>query len=578
MPDEVAPVGDQLPVGGRPPVRPPEASRAPDSPAAHPAPEAPDFPADTRTVSFSAGEFASGGEKTRRFVLSNPHHAVLHVRLTPSAAWLRASPSEVALGPGEKQAVLVRAQVDEARAAVHNGAPPSAPVQLVFQRVFPGAPGVAPSPSAKAAVYVRLPLAVCPACGRSLADEGPEEHVPDVCPFCFERLRPCPECGAPNSWLARTCVLDASHVVRAAADWPVIGGDAGHTGSRRERPLPALSRRWSFPSVPPSSREAALAWSAPAAAYGLVAAAAATHGGDAHLHAFDVLKGGLLWEPYPLPDPVYPERGGVAIANGRLFTATVEGVAVCVDVLRGTRVWETKLDGRVFGAPVPAGDDLLIPAAATSGASGCLFIVEAATGRILREVGLAGASDVAPAAEGDLAFVHDDSGTLTALEIASGRTRWTAPCGADFDVAPVVRDGKVFSATRAGTVLCHEAATGNPVWQVAVTSSPVAGTPAYDAGLLYVPADDGMHLVSDVGRAVRRYSQKRPVRSQPVVLGGTLFFGSTDGNVYGVGPDRSLAPLYETGVGSQIVAAPAFADGALFVCATNGVLYALAVG
>jgi len=72
---------------------------------------------------------------------------------------------------------------------------------------------------------------------------------------------------------------------------------------------------------------------------------------------------------------------------------------------------------------------------------------------------------------------------------------------------------------------------------------------------------------------------RRPVRSAPVVIGGALFFGGTDGNIYGVEAGRTLENLYQTGLaGSQILAAPAVADGALFVTATNGVLYALTLG
>ena len=81
-----------------------------------------------------------------------------------------------------------------------------------------------------------------------------------------------------------------------------------------------------------------------------------------------------------------------------------------------------------------------------------------------------------------------------------------------------------------------------------------------------------------MGRAVRRYPTRRPVRSSPVVLGGTLLFGVTDGDVYGAAPGKTLERLYETGtVSSQIIAAPALADGALFLTSTNGVLYSLAL-
>jgi outer membrane protein assembly factor BamB len=201
---------------------------------------------------------------------------------------------------------------------------------------------------------------------------------------------------------------------------------------------------------------------------------------------------------------------------------------------------------------------------------------------------LDGPPDSAPAVpEGhpDVAFVHADSGTLTAFEIATGAVRWTAACGAGFDAAPVVRDAKVFSATTAGEVLCHEADAGDEVWRVGVSRSPCGGTPAHDGTLLYVPADDGLHLVSSgAGRAVRRYGLPRPVRAAPIVSARGVFFGTTEGSVYGLdtgsGGPRALHLLYETGTaaGAQIVAAPALADGALFVASTNGVLYALSVG
>jgi outer membrane protein assembly factor BamB len=146
-----------------------------------------------------------------------------------------------------------------------------------------------------------------------------------------------------------------------------------------------------------------------------------------------------------------------------------------------------------------------------------------------------------------------------------------------------VAGGAVFSPTRAGSVFCHDAATGELRWQTAATSAPLAGTPAHDGTLIYLPGDDGLHLVSAAqGRAVRRYGLARPVRSAPVVAGGTLFFGATDGRVYGVEANRSqLQTLYETGasarggLGTQIVAPLTWENNILFVAATNGVLYAL---
>ncbi len=574
------------------------------------APPAP-FPASPRTLSFGPGEFAPSGEKTLRLRLTNDDAAqVLHVRVAPppDASWLRVTPTEAALGPGENQTVLVRLDLAGAHQAVARARDAAVvPLNVTYQRLFSGRTNgsggggddAPPAPPETGTVYVRLPVLACPSCGRSLGDAlaANEGNVPEVCPFCFERLRACPVCGTPNSWLAERCELDPAHVVRAGVPWAMLGGGPEHAGSRSGRVLPALSRRWSFPSVPPLNADAALAWSAPVAAYGLVAAAAATAQGEAHLYAFDAATGAPLWEPYPLPDPVYPERGGAALADGRLYAATVEGVAVCVDALRGARVWETPLGSagsdsvRVYGAVVPArapaGRTLvLVVGAGGAGATtpGHLFALDGETGRVVWRADLAGPSDTAPAVAHDLVFVHDDGGTLAAFDLATGEARWRAACGANFDAAPLVCGGLVISPTRGGSVFCHDARTGEARWQAVATSAPLAGTPAHDGTLIYLPGDDGLHIVSaSQGRAVRRYGLARPVRSAPIVVGGTLFFGATDGRVYGVEAGRSqLQTLYETGasarggLGTQIVAPLAWENNVLFAAATNGVLYALA--
>lgn len=559
-------------------------------------PEAPPpFPADRNALSLRRAELSAGAVITLRFNLRNPRaDTVLHVRVSPAAApWLTVLPTETALGPGEQQPVIVQILSDGVVAAMKSDIAPTVPISLAYQYLRADARTTEGNLSATGAVFLRLPTSVCPACHRHLEEDDATGQIPDVCPFCFERLRPCPVCGAPNSWLARNCVLDETHVVRAEIDWPVLGGDPGHRGSRpetRRAGALSLSRRWSYPNVAPSRREQALAWSAPVAAYGLVAAAAATTEGEAHIYAFDALSGAPLWEPYPLPAPVYPDRGGVGLENGRLFAADVNGVVVCLDVLRGTRIWETRLAGaaRVYGTVVPTGTGLLLVSSAAADGRGCLFLLETETGAIRHQIPIPGPSDSTPAYADGRAFVHTDSGHLVAVDVTTGAIPWTVHCvhegdpaqGTGLDSAPVIHDGQVFSASAAGTIWRHAAATGEAIWNLAVTNSPLAGTPAYDGTLLYLPADDGVHLVSaSTGRSVRRYPTRLPVRSAPVVLGTSVFFGATDGIVWGALPGRTLERLYETGTtGSQIIAAPAASDGALFVTATNGVLYALDVG
>lgn len=565
---------------------------SPASPVGGDDDETPPFPADTTSLFAAPGDFGQTGVFVHEFALNNAHHAVLHVRLSlPSdAPYLSLAPQEAALGPGEKQTVAVSVDVARARKHVKDGGAAQAPVQISYHRLFPSVRHVPPTPIGTGTVMVQLPIAHCPHCARSLDDLVSNGSIPEVCPFCFERLRPCPVCGTLNSWLVRRCVRDEKHIVWAAPDWAMLGGNPQHSGSLllpgkgEGSPVPlALSRVWSYPMHPPTRRENALTWSAPACAYGIVAASASTPDGEAHLYAWDARTGAPLWEPYPLPHPVYPDRGGVAFAQGRIFAATVEGACVCVDAQRGTRIWETRLNGRVYGAVTAdyLGHHallLLVSVARNDTTGGYLTVLEAETGRIAYNLPVFGVPDAAPAFAHRMGFIHDDGGYLTAWNLMSGRKAWEASLGGvGTDAAPLISNGLVFSATSAGVAWCHDALTGEKKWSLPVTNAPFGGTPACDGTLLYLPAGDGLHLVSmATGQAVRRYHGRFALRSAPLLIGDTLVYGSTDGDVYGGNAARTPEKQYETGtVGSQVVASLAFSGGTVFAAATNGVLYAL---
>jgi outer membrane protein assembly factor BamB len=538
-----------------------------------------EFPADTHTLSLLPADFSLEGKKVLRFKLMNAHDsASLHIKLSCSADWLSFAPQETVLGPKEQQTVVVIIDVPQARKQVLTGTAPSIPLTLTSQRLLSGGPQLL----GPAAVYVRLPVVVCPSCEKMLdANLTDGIQIPEICPACFERLRPCPICGTPNSWIARVCAADPTHLVRTNTDWPMLGGSVGHEGARSDMTnVATLTRRWSYPNVPPTRAEQSLSWSAPVSAHGIVAAAAATADGEAHLYAFEVKSGAPLWEPYPLPDPVYPERGGAAITGGKLIAATVEGVLVAVDLIRGTRLWEKSLPGRVYGSVVVTTDGSLILVPLMTGRTGALAQVDAETGELVALTTLSGPPDTAPAADDERAYIQDDGGTLTAVLLRDREILWTAEGARGFNSAPLIADNRVFAAAEDGVVRCYEAPSGWLIWEATLTNAGLSGTPATDGGLLVVPADDGLHFVSTSGgRSVRRYQTHRPLRSAPILLGGTVFFGGTDGIIYSATAGRALESLYEVGgIGAQLVAAPAFSDNTLFIAATNGVLYALTVG
>ncbi len=526
---------------------------------------------DTTEFDFSQ-EHALGTDKVARrvaVVRNENAQAVLHVGVRSAVPWLDLYPSEFALAPAEAQTVVAELRPERAG----NAALALTRVTLFGQYLAVQAADAAALPAdVELAIAVVPPLSNCPHCAADLPEGATE------CRRCGERIRLCPVCGTPNTWLARGCRLNPAHVLRTQADWRMApGGDASHALAS-ETPLGAhLARRWSFPTSAPTRAADALEWSAPLAAFGMVIASAIdSEAGRASIYAFALANGAALWD-FDLPDGsgLYPDRGAMALSpDGMLYAATLGGSVLAMDVIRGTRRWESKVAGAVYGGVTVSGDLLLVP----SGTD--LAILDRDDGRLVRTLPVGGQLDTAPAAWGGGAFVGSDDGHLRAFDLATGAQVWATETDGPFDAAPLVRDGVVYAATMTGTVWAVESATGTVRWKTNVSSRPVSVSPALSFdGLLYVGSDDGfLHIVAvNTGNLIRsRRVSASPLRCAPACGGHTVFAGADDGNIYSLDAEYNVLRAYETTPGTRLATAGLALYGDYLVCAaTNGVLYVL---
>ena len=527
---------------------------------------------DTTEFDFSQ-EHALGGEKVARrvaVVRNESGRAVLHVGVKSPVPWLDVYPGEFALAPSESQAVTAELRPERAGHA----ALAAAEVSLFGQYLAVAAADAADLPSdLEMTIAVTPPLSNCPHCAADLP-EGARE-----CRRCGERIRLCPICGTPNTWLAKVCRLNAAHVLRTQSDWRMApGGDGSHALASGQTLGAHLARRWSFPSFAPSRAADALEWSAPLTAFGMVIASGIdTAGNRAAIYAFELATGAALWD-FDLPDSsgLYPDRGAMALSeDGMLYAATLGGSALAMDAIRGTRRWETKVPGAVYGGVTVSGNLLLVPA------GDALIVLNRADGRLVQTLPLDGQSDTAPAVWGGGVFVTSDTQRVQAFDLATGKEIWAAQTNGPFDAAPLVRDGVVYAATMAGTVYALDAATGQVRWQTGVSSKGISVTPALsaDGGLLFAACDDGfLHIVAaQNGNLIRsKRVSSAPLRSSPVCSGQTVFAGADDGSLYSLGGDYAVQRAYETAPGTRFgTAGPALYGDYLVCAATNGVLYVL---
>jgi outer membrane protein assembly factor BamB len=179
------------------------------------------------------------------------------------------------------------------------------------------------------------------------------------------------------------------------------------------------------------------------------------------------------------------------------------------------------------------------------------------------------------------------------------RVKWKFPTGDRIVSSPVHADGTIYFGGDDGNVYAVDAADGRQLWKRR-TGGPVAATPAINGDLLYVGSYDGKFYAFDkrtgaprwkfATEGERRFEAKglhglQPKNqtiadpfdvflSSPVLGGGSVYFGSGDGNVYAL--DALSGDLkWKFRTGDVVHASPAYADGVVFFGSWDSYFYAV---
>jgi len=532
-----------------------------------------ELPWNSMSIKLPAEAFVSGGffNEQLRFT-ARAGRGALRVSVTATEPWLSFVPQSFAVAAGEVIDADVVVDIAAAKRMVEGGRPPLGELQITFDQQNSAGVRV----ERTSTIPVQLPVAVCPCCKRVLhipSHKGAKP--PTVCMHCFERLRPCPQCGVLNTWRVRTCIVSPTHIIRASEDWVTLGGNSKHT-SNADVPLGAGALIWQYPVTLHTNPLRRLQWSSVVTAFGVVYAASTTGDGEHLLHAFDVESGTPIWDPYVLSAPVHPDRGGVCIVGELVVAGLVNGSVLAVDAIRGTRRWMVDVGGSVYGSVIPL--DLVNVAVPVADGihAGRLVVLTTDGGRIKYEVPLTGRPECTPAAGENTIIVHDDTGGVLAINASTGDTRWYTQVTDSFDAAPVIGRGVVYSGGHDGILRALMLDNGTLLWESPVLGGAITGTPSIADSVLAVPTVEGLCLVSrETGQPVQRTS-RGPVRAQPIVAPDGFLFAGRDARLQRLAAGMAVDDVYDAGGGGPQVSVPmAYADGCVFLATTRGVLYAL---
>ena len=160
-------------------------------------------------------------------------------------------------------------------------------------------------------------------------------------------------------------------------------------------------------------------------------------------------------------------------------------------------------------------------------------------------------------------FVGGPGGSLLALETESGDQQWSAAPGPVLG-EPTVVDGRLY-ATGGDVVAAADADTGDPLWSAEVVGDGSRSVAVVD-GTVFVGGGETVTALSGAdGGVLWRFDVDRTgTAGTPAVAENTIFFGTTDGTLFGVSlADRQA--LWTQKVGGSFVLPPTVVDGtALF--------------
>ncbi len=282
-----------------------------------------------------------------------------------------------------------------------------------------------------------------------------------------------------------------------------------------------------------------------------------------------------------MPDPFDFFLSSPVVVDGVVYFGSGDGHVYAVDAANGALRWKFSADGVVHASPAVVDGTLYVGDFASR-----LYAIDTASGRERwrfqagtdPKIGNQQGFQASPVVVDGVVYVGCRDSKFYALDAATGRERWSYSNKGSWVIGSAVVDrGRVYFATSdTGLLIALDAATGALLQTIENRRWPMFSSPAIAGDTLYlgthegylraislpafVPAwafetdghrENGAALTDAKGQPDYASAYREPfydavvvglyklldvgaVLSSPAVVGDTIYFGSTDGNVYAV--------------------------------------------
>jgi outer membrane protein assembly factor BamB len=296
-------------------------------------------------------------------------------------------------------------------------------------------------------------------------------------------------------------------------------------------------------------------------------------GPDAHVFALDASTGSTHWSA----DLTGASFATIAYDDGRIFAMEGEndtqGVALhAYDAATGAPTWTAArpLNQYFFDAPPVAYQGIVY--AYGEGEGGTVYAYDEASGTLLWQQ-LTDGGEGAPAVSEEGVFIADGCQQVYAFDRVSGAPLWhhEGPCSGGESGTPLLDGDTLYVRDSTDGNIALDTITGAPLPIAFASDVP----PALDGAQLFT-VTGGTLAATDAlqGTASWTFAGDGRLATSPLVAGGTVYMGSSEGNLFAVREDSGALVWSEnTGLPLQTIegfvspprVAFAAGDGLLFV-------------
>ena len=189
--------------------------------------------------------------------------------------------------------------------------------------------------------------------------------------------------------------------------------------------------------------------------------------------------------------------GGVAVAGGRIFVASVGGSLYALDANTLDELWEFSAENVIWSTPIVSGDTVYIGSFDRT-----MYALDVSNGQKKWSYTTDGAIVATPIVSEGMVYVASLDRHLYALDIASGDLTWQFPAADATDIpnwfwaTPVLIDGKIYAPNTNGQIYVINAEDGNLASELTTSGSIVSSPVIVGEKVVFVTEKGDVYVVN----------------------------------------------------------------------------------